>query len=149
MQQDRLKNPHPWTYEMPLAIVLTLVLIAVLGVHTGRAVATLLAGGGWGWPPATELFSSLPGLWRGDAGAGLTNPGVVAEPGPLRAWVLITQATNLLGCLVLAVVAYRRWGPGRLRGMASRTEAESLLGLPRLRKHRAVMRPDLYGKAAR
>ena len=36
MQQDRLKNPHPWTYEIPLAIVLALVLIAVLGVHTGR-----------------------------------------------------------------------------------------------------------------
>ena len=80
MQQDRLRNPHPWTYEIPLAIVLTLVLIAVLGVHTGRAVANLLAGGGWGWPPATELLRSLPGLWRGDAGAGLTNPGVVADP---------------------------------------------------------------------
>ena len=64
-------------------------------------------------------------------------------------WVLITQAANLLGCLVLSVVAYRRWGPGRLRGMASRTEAASLLGLPRLRRHRAVIRPDLHGKAAR
>src|SRR5690606_37513406 len=149
MQQDSLKSPHPWTYEIPLAIVLTLVLVAVLGVHTGRAVANLLAGGGWAWPPATELFTSLPGLLRGDAGAGLTNPGVVAEPGPLRAWVLITQAANLLDCLVLSVVAYRRWGPGRLRGMASRTEAASLLGLSRLRRHRAVIRPDLYGKDTR
>ena len=149
MQQDRLRNPHPWTYEIPLAIVLTLVLIAVLGVHTGRAVANLLAGGGWGWPPATELFSSLPGLLRGDAGAGLTNPGVVADPRALRTWVLITVVVNLLGALVLSVVAYRAWGPGRLRGMASRTEAASLLGLPRLRRHRAVIRPDLYGKAAR
>ena len=68
MQQDRLKNPHPWTYEIPLAIVLTLVLVAVLGVHTGRAVANLLAGGGWGWPPATELFRSLPGVQLGSLG---------------------------------------------------------------------------------
>ncbi|MFC5041847.1 hypothetical protein [Ornithinimicrobium kibberense] len=112
-------------------------------------MANLLAGGGWGWPPATELFPSLPGLLRGDAGAGLTNPGVVAEPGALRTWVLITAAVNLLGALGLSVVAYRRWGPGRLRGMASRTEAASLLGLPRLRRHRAVIRPDLYGKDAR
>ena len=149
MQQDRLRNPHPWTYEIPLAIAVTLVLVAVLGVHTGRAVANLLAGGGWGWPPATELFTSLPGLLRGDAGAGLTNPGVVADPRALRTWVLITAALNLLGSLVLSVVAYRRWGPGRLRGMASRTEAASLLGLPRLRRHRAVIRPDLFGKAAR
>ncbi|AXH96007.1 hypothetical protein [Ornithinimicrobium avium] len=149
MQQDRLKNPHPWTYEIPLAIAVTLVLVAVLGVHTGRAVANLLAGGGWGWPPATELFSSIPGLWHGDAGAGLTNPGVVAEPGPLRAWALSTTALTLVHALILAVVVYRRWGPGRLRGMASRTEAASLLGRPRLRKHRAVIRPDLFGRDPR
>jgi len=149
MQQERLKNPHPWTYEIPLAVVLTLVLVAVLGVHAGRAVANLLAGGGWGWPPATELFSSLRGLWRGDAAAGLTDPGVVAGPGALRTCVVITQTVNLLGWLTLSILAYRRLGPGRLRGMASRPEASSLLGLPRLRKHRAVIRPDLYGKAAR
>ncbi|WP_299449605.1 hypothetical protein [uncultured Serinicoccus sp.] len=149
MQQDRLKNPHPWTYEIPLAIAVTLVLVAVLGVHTGRAVANLLAGGGWGWPPATELFPSLPGLLRGDAGAGLTNPGVVADPRALRTWVIVTAALNLIGALVASVVAYRRLGSGRLRGMASRTEAASLLGLPRLRKHRAVIRPDLIGKDPR
>lgn len=40
-QQDRLKNPHTWTYEVPLAVVLTLVLVAVLGVHTGRAGGVL------------------------------------------------------------------------------------------------------------
>ncbi len=149
MQQDRLRNPHPWTYEIPLAIVLLLVLVAVLGVHTGRAVANLVAGGGWGWPPATELFSSLPGLWAGDAAAGLADPGTVASPRSLRTWVLLTQALNLIGWLALALVAYRRWGPGRLRGMASRAEAATLLGMLRLRKHRAVIRPDLYGKAAR
>jgi hypothetical protein len=37
-----------------------------------------------------------------------------------------------------------RWGPGRLRGMASRGEAERLLGVTRLRKVRSVVRPDLY-----
>lgn len=149
MQQDRLSNPHPWTYEIPLAIVLLLVLVTVLGVHAGRAVANLAAGGGWGWPPATELFTSLPALWRGDAAAGLTDPGVVASPPSLRTWVLLTQALNLVALLSLSVVAYRRWGSGRLRGMANRSEAAMLLGLPRLRKHRAVIRPDLYGKAAR
>ncbi|MCE0485474.1 hypothetical protein [Ornithinimicrobium sediminis] len=149
MQQDRLKNPHPWTYEILLAIVATLLLVAVLGVHTGRAVANLVAGGGWGWPPATELLPSLPGLLRGDAGAGLTDPGVVADPGALRTWVHIIAGVTLLCWLVAFVVAYRRWGPGRLRGMASRAEASTLLGLPRLRKHRAIIRPDLHGKDPR
>ncbi|MFK5634229.1 hypothetical protein [Ornithinimicrobium sp. LYQ103] len=149
MQQDRLKNPHPWTYEIPLAIVLALVLLSVLGVHTGRAVANLLAGGGWGWAPATELFTSLPGLLRGDAGTGLPDPGVVADPSSLRVWILITQAVNLLGLIALSAMANRSWGPGRLRGMASRAEAAALLGLPRLRRHRAIIRPDLHAKAPR
>jgi hypothetical protein len=149
VQQDRLKNPHPWTYEIPLAIVLTLVLLAVLGVHTGRAVANLLAGGGWGWPPATELFTSLPGLLRGDSGAGLSDPDVVADPSSVRVWILITQAVNLLGLIALSVMAHRRWGPGRLRGMATRAEAATLLGLPRLRRDRAIIRPDLHAKAPR
>lgn len=149
MQQDRLKNPHPWTYEIPLAIAATLVLAGVLGVHTGRAIANLVAGGGWGWPPATELLTSLPGLLRGDAGAGLTDPSVVADPGSLRTWVLITQAVNLLGWLILGFVVYRRWGPGRMRGMANRAQAAALLGMPRLRRHRAIIRPDLHGKDPR
>ena len=149
MQQDRLRNPHPWTYEIPLAVVLTLVLVAVLGVHGGRAVANLLAGGGWEWPAPTQLFPSLPGLLRGDAGAGLTDPGVLAGPAALATWMSIASAVNLLGSLALGCVVYRRWGPGRLRGMATRTEAASLLGLPRLRMHRAVIRPDLHGKDPR
>ncbi|MFK5584362.1 hypothetical protein [Serinicoccus sp. LYQ131] len=149
MQRDRLKNPHPWTYEIPLAIALALVLIAVLGVHTGRAMANLAAGGGWGWPPPTDLFSSVPGLLRGDASAGLMNPGVVAEPAAVRSWVIITSVINVLGALFASVVAYRRWGPTRLRGMASRAEAAALLGLPGLRTHRALIRPDLHGKGER
>ena len=48
-------------------------------------------------------------------------------------------------CCVLKLVV-DRWGPGRLRGMASRGEAERLLGVTRLRKVRSVVRPDLYGK---
>ena len=40
-----------------------------------------------------------------------------------------------------------RWGPGRIQGMATRAEAERLLGRTRLRKVAAVVRPDLYGKA--
>jgi hypothetical protein len=52
--------------------------------------------------------------------------------------------------VVLAVVwvvrfGLDRWGPARLRGMATAAEAESLLGRSRLRRHARVIRPDLYG----
>ena len=43
----------------------------------------------------------------------------------------------------------RQWGPARVRGMASRAEADALLGLQRLRKVAPVVRPDLHGKAPR
>ena len=39
-----------------------------------------------------------------------------------------------------------RWGPHRVQGMATRAEAEQMLGRTRLRKASAVVRPDLYGK---
>jgi hypothetical protein len=61
-------------------------------------------------------------------------------------WIVATEVMLLaLSVLVLKLVV-DRWGPGRLRGMASRGEAERLLGVTRLRKVRTVVRPDLYGK---
>ena len=53
--------------------------------------------------------------------------------------------------LVVAAVGWAvkfgldRWGPARLRGMATAAEAEVLLGRTRLRRHAKVIRPDLYG----
>jgi hypothetical protein len=47
-----------------------------------------------------------------------------------------------VGVFILKLVL-DRWGPGRLRGVASRGEAERLLGVTRLRKVRSVVRPDL------
>ncbi len=39
-----------------------------------------------------------------------------------------------------------RWGPHRIHGMASKAEAQHLLGRRRLHRVRAIIRPDLYGK---
>ena len=49
-------------------------------------------------------------------------------------------------CVFVLKLVLDRWGPARMKGMASRGEAERLLGVTRLRKVRAVVRPDLYGK---
>ena len=46
----------------------------------------------------------------------------------------------------MVVGLVRRFGPGRVRGMATRSQAETLLGLRRLRAVAPVVRPDLYGK---
>ena len=66
---------------------------------------------------------------------------VARQPARAAAQVL---AVALMGWAGVALL--RRFGPGRVRGMATRSEAESLLGLRRLRTVAPVVRPDLYGK---
>jgi hypothetical protein len=131
MQRSRRRDPYPLTWEVPLALTAAVLLVLAGGVHLGRAVANLLAGAGWALPARAELFTSLPG------------PG--AAPTLVWVCVTVTELALLAATAAAAKAGLDRWGPGRLRGMASRGEAEQLLGLSRLRKAAPVVRPDLYG----
>lgn len=147
MQRARRNDPYPFTWEIPAAIFAGVLLVLVLGVHLARAVANLLGGAGWGWPVREELFRSLPGILGGDSGAGL--PSVFrGGVGRTALWTSI-GITELLLLILLGwalKIGLDRWGPHRVQGMATRTEAERMLGRTRLRKASAVVRPDLYGK---
>jgi hypothetical protein len=147
MQRSRRHDPHPFTWEIPAAIIAAVLLVLVLGVHIGRAAANLLAGAGWGWPARDELFRSLPGILGGDGAAGLPRA-LHGGAGQGALWTSIGACELLL--LTLLGWAFKigldRWGPHRVQGMATRAQAEQMLGLPRLRKASAVVRPDLYGK---
>jgi hypothetical protein len=146
-QQSRRHDPYPWTWEIPLGVALVILIVLVCGVHLGRGIANVLAGAGWAFPTRVELFRSLPAVLRGDAAAGLDGlNGSISSPSAVWTWVVATEVMLLaVSVLVLKLVVDRR-GPGRLRGVASRGEAERLLGVTRLRKARSVVRPDLYGK---
>ncbi len=147
MQRERRHNPYPLTWEIPVGILCLVLLLLVLGAHGGRAAANLFAGGGFTFPPATELFPSSIALMRGDAAAGLSRPPTdLASRGVLRMWITASEILVLALGTWAGVAAYLRWGPGRMKGMATKTQAEALLGLTRLRKTRAIVRPDLYGK---
>jgi hypothetical protein len=150
MQRSRRQNPYPFTFEIPLAIGAAALLLLVSGVHLGRAVANLLAGAGWAFPTRADLFTSLPGILTGDPSAGLTGlDGAGAAPALLWTCVTVTELL-LLSVTGLGVrLGLDRWGPGRLKGMATRGEAERMLGLTRLRQVSAVVRPDLYSKESR
>ena len=146
-QQSRRHDPYPWTWEIPLGIVLVILMVLVCGVHLGRGIANVWAGAGWAFPTRVELFRSLPAVLRGDAAAGLDGlNGSLSSPSAVWMWVVATEVMLLAVAVLLLKLVVDRWGPGRLRGMASRGEAERLLGVTRLRKVRAVVRPDLYGK---
>ncbi|QOK24185.1 hypothetical protein IGS73_07450 [Janibacter indicus] len=150
MQRSRRTNPYPFTWEIPIGIVLGVLLLILLGFHAGRAMANLTAGAGLTLTPRQTLLTSVPGLIAGDAGAGLEpRPAPVAGAGLLWLWTLLVQALNLVLIGWGSRIAWQRWGPGRVEGVATRTELDQLLGLGRLRKVAPVVRPDLYAKAGR
>ena len=147
MQRSRRHDPYPFTWEIPAAIIAGVMLVLVLGIHIGRAAANLLTGAGWTWPNREELFRSLPAILGGDGAAGLPRAfhGVAGQS---ALWTSISVCELLLLILLgwTFKIGLDRWGPHRVQGMATRAEAEQMLGRTRLRKASAVVRPDLYGK---
>jgi len=147
MQRSRRTNPYPFTWEIPVALSVAALLLLLLGAQAGRSVANMLAGNGWHLVDRAQLFSSLGGIFAGNADAGLTGVQHPAGPGLLWSCIGVLELVVLVACMVALKWGMDRWGPGRLQGMATRSEAEALLGTTRLRKHAKVIRPDLYGSS--
>ena len=147
MQQARRTNPYPWTWEIPGAVIVAVILVMVVALHLARAIANAVVGGGWQFTPRTELFSSLPGLVTGDATSGLaTTPDAYATAHQLWFWIALTELVVIVIIALVMRTVLRQYGPGRIQGMASPSEADRLLGTVRLRRNAAMIRPDLYAK---
>jgi hypothetical protein len=147
-QRERRDNPYPLTWEVPLAVFAGSLLVLVLGVHLGRALASLTLGGTWVWPAATHLFGSAIGVLQGDGGAGLPAAASSVDSEALFGWVLAVEIVTIVVYGLLVWVGLRRWGPNRVLGLASAEDARRLLGRQRLHAVRRVVRPDLYGSRA-
>ena len=148
MQQSRRTTPYPYTWEIPLGAVLAVTLVLVVAAHAARSIALALAGAGWAWTSQAQLFTALPGILAGDSRAGLT-VGPTASPGLLYTCLVLVEVIAVALIVWAVIGGMRQWGPARVRGMATRAEADALLGVGRLRKVAAVVRPDLHGKGAR
>lgn len=98
--------------------------------------------------PHAALFTALPGILDGDARAGL-DPGASASPALLYTCLVLVEVVTVILIVWAVIAGMRQWGPARVRGMASRAEADTLLGVGRLRKVAPVVRPDLHGKGDR
>lgn len=145
MQIERRQNPYPLTWEIPAGTTAFGALLLVLGVHLGRAVANWTAGAGWHWPRPAALFTTLPAILAGNASVGLDIPlRAGATPSQLVAWVMTVEIAIMIAGVVAVAAGLRRWGPKRLKGMATSAEAEAALGLSRLRRVRSIIRPDLH-----
>ncbi|GAC1378586.1 MAG: hypothetical protein NVSMB48_00300 [Marmoricola sp.] len=146
MQVDRRKESIPWTWEPFVGGLLLYVFLVLVIAQLARAIAYLLAGEGLRWPAADAQVSSAFAVFAGHSTAGLPGARVPAVD---TTWLYICLATfEVLGLIVLTwagIAALRRWGPARMLGMATRAEAQRLLGTARLRSHAGVIRPDLHG----
>ena len=149
MQRSRRTDPYPWTWERPVGVIVAYVLGILYGFHGGRALANFLSGHGWVWTPSENLFTSLPGVLHGDATAGLPTKHHGASSPVLWFCIVLVELAIVIALSVALKMAFDRWGPNRVQGMASREEAEELLGRTRLRKVSGIVRPDLYGKKGR
>jgi len=145
MQRTRRTDAYPYTWEGPVAAAVGVAFLLLLGLHAGRSLANLLAGNGWVMPDREGLIVSLPGVLSGHAGSGLTGLSTPASTSLLWTCIVLVELLVLVLVGVGAKTILDRWGPGRIKGMATRDEAEQLLGLSRLRANAKIVRPDLYG----
>ena len=135
----RQPDPLPLTWEVPAGFALTWLCLAGAGLLAGQATAGLLSGRGWRWPDSPHLLPAVGGLLTGHVGVGV--PGT-----PPAAWLvyLLIGVCQLLLLAVSVWATVRFWasvGPGRRYGMATRVEAETVLGVGRLRRVRKIIRP--------
>lgn len=140
MQRARRHNPYPLTWEIPLGITCAILLTLAVGIHLGNALAHLTAGQPWAWPQARDVLSSIPAVLAAEPASAAVHP---------RVWI-ITVELLLTGSLGWAAYStWQRWGPSRLKGMATSEQAEQVLGVRRLRKVAAIVRPDLHARSPR
>jgi hypothetical protein len=134
LQADRRRDPYPFTWELPLGAFAVTLSLAGLGVQFGRAAAHWQAGAGWAWPRGRALLTSIPAIVTGHPTAGLEpQPSVVVGAAAVSGWIAVFETLLALALFATAILILRRWGPARLRGMATPAEAEATLGLRRLR----------------
>jgi len=132
MQRERRQNPYPWTWEIPVGVACAVLLVLAVGVHLGNGLAHLTSGRSWTWPASSQLFASLPVV--------LGNP---TDGVGVHAWIVTVELVLLCGLAWMAVWCWQRFGPSRLKGVATREQAEQVLGVTRLHKVAGIVRPDL------
>jgi len=139
----------PLTWELPAAAGLAWVAVAGVLLPAGRGAASWLTGGRWLWPrTGAGLSASMVGLLTGHPGAGLAPVVAAGLPtaGVVYLLLALVQAAWLIVSLLALLRWWRTWGPGMRQGLASRGEVDKVLGRSRMRRDRALIRPDLYAK---
>lgn len=150
MPYQRHRDPVPLSSggEIAFVILAAVLLVLALAALAGLAVATAWFGGGWVWPHGSDTIGHvLAGLLTGHPGAGLPTADLARVPSRVAVYTCIAIAELIaLAVLIAGAAALHRWvRPGDARrGMASRWQAQQVLGITRLRANARLIRPDLH-----
>ena len=145
MQVARRKESIPWTWEPFVAGLAGYLFVVLVAAQVARGTAYLLVGDGFRWPTADAQVTSAFPVLAGHSASGLLGTEVpVLGSTWLYSCLIVVELVALTAVTWTAAALFLRWGPARMLGMATRSEAEKLLGLARLRSHAAVIRPDLH-----
>ncbi len=150
MPNQRQRDPAPWSRGGELALVAIAAVLLALGFAAllGLAAAAAYFGGGWVWPHGADTIGQvLGGLLTGHPGRGLavTDAARVPGRGAVYGCVAVAEVLLIAAAIAVTVLAQRWIRPGDVRrGMASRFEAQQVLGHSRLRDSSRLIRPDLH-----
>lgn len=146
----RRRDPTPMAqgWEIPVVVIGLALIMVVLAALAGIGIAAALFGGGWVWPHGTDTIThTLGGVLSGHLGRGLSPADAhrLAATGLTYLCVGLCELIVVVGTVAVGVAISQRM---RNDGMATRRDAELVLGLGELRSARAIIRPDLYGAGA-
>jgi len=141
----------PLTWEIPVAAAAITALLILVTPLLVQGVVGWAVTGVFAWP-THELGPALLGLLHGRFGDGLAAEVSRRLPPDPVMWALtVLGEVVMLGAALVAGLRIRDVAGGsKLRhGLATSAQAAQALGLPRLRKTAAVVRPDLYARRPR
>ena len=151
---QRRRDPQPMGqgWEVAVAVIGGALLGLGLAALVGLGAASALFGGGWVWPHGTDTTGHvIGGLFSGHPGQGLDprQARLVASPTAAYLCVAVCELAVIAASVVGGVLIARYRRPGDARGgLATRSEADQVLGIRKLRGAREIIRPDLYGATA-
>ena len=140
----------PTTWQLPVAVTCTGLVLVVLTPLVMQSLVALLTSGQLAWPTGHH-WAAYRALLQGHFGAGL--PENIAQalwPTPaMWAWTLLGELVVGAAAVVVGLWMRDVTGTTSGHGLATSAQAAEALGLPRLRKNAAVIRPDLYGTGSK
>jgi hypothetical protein len=148
-RRARFTNVAPTAGEFTVAVLLAGVFFFLLTPLVVQAIVGWATGGVFVLPNG-HLLEAYGGLLHGHFGVGLPDGVADSLPSDAVMWVLTLVGEVLVMGAAVVVGMWMRdlTGTSSRHGLATPAQAAEALGLPRLRKSAAVIRPDLYAARA-